>query len=79
MHIEETPERILSLPSGLTTIESEAFANLTNADAIRIPDSVTFIAEDAFSGSGIVILTPMGSYEEEWAQDSAHEFPYINE
>ena len=60
---------ILTLPAGLQVIESEAFAELTNADAIRIPASVTDIAEDAFNGTSAVILAPAGSYAAQWAAD----------
>ncbi|MBQ7486906.1 MAG: leucine-rich repeat domain-containing protein [Clostridia bacterium] len=70
---------ILNLPATLTTIESEAFANLTNVDAIRIPESVVEIANDAFAGSDITIITPAGSYAEDWANNPEHEYPCITE
>ena len=43
---------ILELPSGLDTIESEAFAGIA-ADAVYIPKSVQTISPDAFAGSGL--------------------------
>lgn len=60
---------ILSLPADTTQIENEAFANLQNVDAIRIPGRVLYIAEDAFAGSNVVILTPAGSYAAQWASN----------
>ena len=57
---------VLSLPAALITIESEAFANLENIDAVRIPEHVAFIAEDAFD-RGMILIVPAGSYAEEWA------------
>jgi len=58
---------ILTLPENLTRIESEAFANLPDIDALRIPAGVTYIAEDAFAGSNIVIYAPAGSPAVRWA------------
>ncbi|MBQ6528233.1 MAG: leucine-rich repeat protein, partial [Clostridia bacterium] len=68
-----------ALPSDLTTIESQAFADLSSVDAVRIPATVTSIADDAFSGTDIVILTPAGSYASEWAQDPNHTFTVVTE
>ncbi len=68
---------ILTLPAHLSEIGSEAFAGLPAAEAVRIPGSVTSIADDAFSGSSIVILAPDGSYAITWAQD--HGFDYLIE
>lgn len=68
---------ILTLPKMLTTIESEAFAGLTNVDAVRISGNVTEIADDAFAGTDLVILAPAGSYAEEWAGE--HGIPCRND
>ena len=69
---------ILNLPAGLITIESEAFAGLTNVDAVRIPASVESIADDAFSGSSIVIIAPAGSENIiSWAE--SHGFECVTE
>ncbi len=59
---------VLTLPSSTTTIESEAFAGLTNVDIIVIPASVTSIADDAFAGSDVIIKAPSNSYAYRWAQ-----------
>ena len=69
--------KILTLPANLTTIESQAFADLTNVEAVRIPATVTAIAPDAFSGSDITILAPAGSYAADWA--AANGYPLVTE
>lgn len=68
---------ILTLPVHLTEIGSEAFSGLPEAEAVRIPESVTSIADDAFSCSNVIILAPDGSYAITWAQD--HGFDYLIE
>ena len=70
-------ENMLTLPSQLTEIGSEAFADLPTVEAVRIPASVASISDDAFSGSNIIILAPSGSYAITWAQE--HSFDYIIE
>ena len=62
-------EFVLSLPTSLTKIESEAFAGLTAVEAVRIPEEVYYIADDAFAGSNVIILTPENSYAAQWAKD----------
>ena len=79
VHIVQVGDRILDLPADLTTIESQAFADLSSVDAVRIPATVASIADDAFSGTDIVILTPAGSYASEWAQDPNHTFTVVTE
>ncbi len=59
---------ILSLPTSLTTIESEAFTGLPSVDAIRIPANVTSIASDAFDPD-MVLLVPANSQWVQWATD----------
>ena len=68
---------ILTLPNQLTEIRSEAFADLPSVETVRIPASVTSIADDAFSGSDVIILAPEGSYAVQWAKD--HEMDWIEE
>lgn len=63
----------LTLPSYLTTIDSEAFSNLISVDAIRIPVGVTSIADDAFDGSDIILYVRSGSYAAEWAENHGFE------
>ena len=62
-------QHILSLPQNLTHIASQAFLNLTAADAVRIPGTVSSIAEDAFEGADVIILAPAGSYAAHWARE----------
>ncbi len=65
----EAIQHILSLPVHLGEIESEAFAGLTAVEAVRIPEEVYYIADDAFAGSDVIILTPENSYAAQWAID----------
>lgn len=60
------PENILTLPVSLTAIESEAFAGVAT-DAVRIPATVSSIADDAFEEE-IIILAPLGSYAAGWGE-----------
>ena len=69
--INVLPQTILSLPLSLSSIESEAFTNLPNVDAIRIPASVTTIATDAFD-PGMTLLVPAGSQWIQWADDNGY-------
>ena len=61
------PERTLTLPASVTTIEAEAFAGLGEGCVLAIPASVTSIADNAFSGTGIRVIAPAGSYAAQWA------------
>ncbi|MBQ6175527.1 MAG: leucine-rich repeat domain-containing protein [Clostridia bacterium] len=63
--------RILTLPEGVTDIESEAFAGLPNVDAVRIPACVTTIAPDAFE-PGMVLIVPVGSEWVQWARNNGY-------
>ena len=65
----------LRLPKFLTVIESEAFADLKDVDAISVPATVTSIADDAFD-TGVVIIAPAGSHAEAWAV--SHGFKVIH-
>ncbi|MBR0462926.1 MAG: hypothetical protein IJJ23_00875 [Clostridia bacterium] len=66
--IDDPDLRVLVLPADLTTIESQAFAGLSEADAIRIPAGVTSIASDAFD-QDILLFVPEGSAWVQWAED----------
>ena len=57
-------DKILQLPEGLTRIESEAFVNVS-AEAVLIPATVTYIADDAFSD--VVIIGDSGKAAEQYA------------
>ena len=49
------PESILKLPSILVTIDEDAFSG-TAAQAVIIPDTVTVISGNPFSGSAIIYV-----------------------
>ena len=59
---------VLTLPDDLQTIESQAFANLPDVEAVRIPAGVTSIADDAFSGTDIIVIAADGTYAAQWAE-----------
>lgn len=57
--------------SNVTDIDSKAFGGNESLELAYLPASVTFIADDAFSGSPyVIIVCPKGSYAASWA--SAH-------
>ena len=68
----------LFLPSSLQRIESQAFA-LVDATKVFIPDSVIFIAEDAFYNSSIRTILSTSSYAKEYATLHDLEFIQYNE
>ena len=76
MHFGCITYNILAFPTNLTSIESQAFTDLPNVGGIRIPATVTSIANDAFD-EGIEIIAPAGSYAITWAQN--HGFEYLEE
>lgn len=59
------------LPDGCTRIEARAFADCPSLSSIRIPDSVNFIADDAFRGyANLVIICSEGSVAAGYAEDN---------
>ena len=63
------------LPKGLKEIRAEAFADLS-ADEIVMPDSLEYIAPDAFLGAkSLTAVVSPGSYAHLWCMDKA--LPYI--
>ena len=58
------------LPETCTSIMNAAFANCEKLTLIEIPESVNFIAENAFDGSdNVVFNTPAGSYAAQYAAE----------
>ena len=57
MHFGCITYNILAFPTNLTSIASQAFTDLPNVGGIRIPATVTSIANDAFD-EGIEIIAP---------------------
>ena len=68
-----TRATVVILPEGCKTIGSRAFANCPNLRRISIPDSVSFIADDAFSGSNNVRIATYDADTLDWAE--AHGIP----
>ena len=63
----------LVLPAQARTVGEEAFADLCSAEAVYLPETVSFIAADAFDHS-MIIAAPEGSYALEWAQEKGFEY-----
>ena len=57
------------IPSGTTVIRSRAFAQLQQTAIVRIPGSVSFIAENAFEGSNVLFKCPADSYAARFARE----------
>lgn len=67
-------------PDGLQVIGTRAFADCANLKCITLPDSVSYIAEDAFENTpDVVIFASVGSYAWQWAEKQSipHGTPYI--
>lgn len=70
----------VKIPSGYTTIETQAFQNQTDLYRIEIPASVKTIGIDAFAGCNkarLTIVTPYGSAAETYAK--ANEIHYSSQ
>ena len=66
-----TVAEMIIIPDGCERIEQFAFAGIYPLAQVVIPDTVIYIASNAFSGSaGITILAPAGSTAEDFAQDN---------
>lgn len=66
-------------PDGLQVIGTRAFADCANLKCITLPDSVSYIAEDAFENTpDVVIFASVGSYACQWAEKQGipHGTPY---
>ena len=74
-----TSIQTMTIPSGYTTIESQAFYGLSQVYRVSIPASVENIADDAFTGcdkNKLTIVAPYGSYAEQYALE--HGIQYSN-
>ena len=67
---------MLMLPSGLLSLESEAFAQAAGFLAVRVPANTEYIEDDAFRGRDIIIFCAAGSYAQNWATE--HGYWYVN-
>lgn len=64
---------VVDIPYGTESIASRAFADSV-LEKIYIPRTVSFIAEDAFEGTDVLILSPAFSYAQTYAE--AHGFAW---
>ena len=71
------PIRQIWIPSRVTSIGSRAFANCSLLGNVYMPDSITYIAPDAFSGTGgwLTLRGSSGGYVEQYAE--AHLIRFI--
>ena len=69
----KTTATFVIIREGCKSIGSKAFANCANLRRISIPDSVTYIADDAFSGCPLLRIATYQPYATRWAE--AHGIP----
>ena len=62
----------LTLLAALTTIESEAFADIPGGTKVYIPATVTEIAADAFGETAVEIFAETDSYAVAFAQEHGY-------
>ena len=67
----------LILPDGIRSIEKRAFADCEALTNVYLPESLKYIADDAFDGckNGLTLIAPDDSYAEDYADD--HDFNFI--
>lgn len=67
------------VPNGIVEIGEKAFAGRKDLKAVRIPTSVTKIADDAFSGCDkLMLIVDVGSYAETYAVQQGLQYNYAN-
>ena len=63
------------LPTGLETVEKKAFADMPELKSVYVPETVTEIDRQAFSGAGKpVLIGRTGSRAESWARENRYDF-----
>ena len=67
----------LILPDGLERIESQAFAGLNNVGTVTFPESVTAIANDAFTGTTFTGRGYENSYAQSWCRERGIPFEVL--
>ena len=82
----DTDETSLTIPSKfdnrwITEIASDAFADCAHVTTIAIPDTVTTIAADAFTGCSpdLVITCGFGSYTARWCEENGVAYTFRQE
>ena len=70
------PVNTVNIPVDTVRIESEAFKNLPEIEAVRLPGNLTDIADDAFD-KNILIYAPASSDAANWAR--SHGFMVVEE
>ncbi len=63
------------LPTGLETVEKNAFGEMDRLKSVYVPETVTEMDRHAFSGAGKpVVIGQPGSLAESWAKENRYEF-----
>lgn len=63
------------LPTGLEAVEKKAFADMPELKSVYVPETVTQIDRQAFSGAGKpVLIGQTGSRAESWAMENRYDF-----
>ena len=74
---EGTPGEVYTIPKGCLRIESRAFADCPNMQLVTIPDSVTYIAADAFSGNDMMVRCRYPSAAVDFAYKYGYQIIYM--
>ena len=63
------------LPTGLETVKKKAFADMPELKSVYVPETVTEIDRQAFTGAGKpVLIGQTGSLAESWARENRYDF-----
>lgn len=71
--------KLLGVNATVTRIKSKVFTNYYNLQSVTIPDTVSFIAKDAFYNCNpdLIIKCSKGSYADRYAQENSIKVEYI--
>ncbi len=76
---EETAAEVIYLNEGLISIGKRAFAKSIQIKAVSVPDTVSYIGDDAFPHSqNLMIYGSSGSYAYMWAQENHYRIEVID-
>lgn len=75
----DTSIREVVLPEGVETIGERAFAN-SGVTKVNLPETLTYIAPDAFAGcDGVTVIVVAGTPGEEFAKTAGVEYEYVRQ
>ena len=70
------PVKEVLIPAGCTSIGSQSFADCSSLYQVYMPDSVTSIASDAFSGTMAVFVCASDNYAAQYARTHGFKYRY---